>query len=173
MAFCEGCHGEIGATTDGTFSFARQLVGDTPARGWFHFSQHDLHGVPEPRSANGDYEYARYLSEVGAGDELRENGEIIERFFDTSHALRKDAVARLHEDIAYLLLPSRERAIQLDRAYRAIVQMQAFDKGRDALVRPALNVYSDVPLGHRTGIADAVTARPIRATPASFYHRGP
>ena len=163
--FCEGCHGEIGATTDATFAFARKFSSDAPARGWFHWSQRDLRGVPEPRRTDGEYEYTRYLAEAGAGDELRENTEVIERFFDAAHALRADAVARLHRDIAYLLLPSPERALDLDRAYRAIVEEQSFVKGRDAVLAPSHNVYATVPLGERTGITAPLTAVALRVGP--------
>jgi hypothetical protein len=163
--FCEGCHGEIGATTDATFAFARKLSGNAPARGWFHWSQHGLHDVAEPKRADGDYEYTRYLAEAGAGDELRENDEVIGRFFDDAHQLRPEAVARLHSDVAYLLLPSPERALDLDRAYRAIVEAQSFDKGRDSVLAPSRNVLVTVPLGERTGVATAVTALALRFGP--------
>ena len=112
---CAGCHGGIGATTDGTFSFARKLAGAPSADGkeaidgWFHWSKRGLRGLPEPRRRDGTYEYTRYLAENGAGDELRENGEVLARFFDANGALRPAAVARLHADISTLLLPSAEQ----------------------------------------------------------------
>jgi hypothetical protein len=65
------------------------------------------------------------------------------------------AVARglehLRRDIAYLLLPSRDRALALDRAYRAIVEEQSFDKGREPVLTISQNVYSAVPVGSSTG----------------------
>jgi hypothetical protein len=51
--------GEIGATTDGMFAFARKLGAGAPARGWFHWSQHGLRGLPEPRRKDGRFEYTR------------------------------------------------------------------------------------------------------------------
>jgi hypothetical protein len=161
-AFCEGCHGGIGATTDGIFSFGRKLGGDVPARGWFHWSQHDLRGIAEPALSDGEYEYARYLREAGAGDELRENEEVIRRFFDDGHNLRPDAMKRLHGDVSFLLLPSPARALDLDRAYRAIVRAQSFDKGRDAVLTASQNVYSSVPIGTATGIRKAVMQGRLR-----------
>jgi hypothetical protein len=56
-AFCAGCHSGIGATTDGMFAFARKIDDASRARGWFHWSQHDLRGIVEPRRADGEYEY--------------------------------------------------------------------------------------------------------------------
>ncbi len=164
-AFCEGCHGEIGATADATFAFARKLSSGASARGWFHWSQHGMGGLPEPRRADGEYEYTRYLTETGAGDELRENDEVIRRFFDDAHALRPDAVARLHRDVTYLLSPSPARALDLDRAYRAVVLEQSFDRGRDAVLAPVHNAFDKAPVGARTGIETPVTAVALHLAP--------
>jgi len=73
-AYCYGCHAEIGRTTDGIFSFPRRLGPESFAKGWFHWTQHDLRSLPEPRSGDGQYEYTRYLRENGAGDELTHGG---------------------------------------------------------------------------------------------------
>ena len=118
-----------------------------PARGWFHWSQRDLRGIAEPKRADGEYEYALYLRQAGAGDELRANAEVLARFFDERHALRPNEIERLHGDISALLLPSAPRALDLDRAYLAIVKGQSFDKGRDALLAPASNAYERYRLG--------------------------
>ena len=155
-AFCEGCHAGIGTTTDSTFSFARKIGETAPARGWFHWSQHDLQGIAEPKRADGEYEYTYYLREAGGGGELGENVEVAQRFFDDRHVLLPAAIAQLHQDISLLLLPSPGRALDLDRAYRAIVQEQSFNRGRDAVLAPARNVYADVPLGRSTGVRRAV-----------------
>jgi heterodisulfide reductase subunit B len=79
-----------------------------------------------------------------AGDEFRENQEVMDRFFDAAGNLKPEEVERLHQDIGHLLLPSRERALQLNKAYRAIVQEQSFIHGRDATVTPAKNVHQQV-----------------------------
>jgi hypothetical protein len=156
--FCVGCHGGVGATTDGIFSFARKLGAASPAGGWFHWSQRPLKGFGEPTRADGQYEYTLYLEQAGAGDELRENTEVIEKFFDAGHHLRADATAELHRDVAFLLLPSRARAIDLDRAYRAVVAEQSFDQGRDVVLHPTEHVYASAPLGAPTGIGHPVAA---------------
>ncbi len=157
-AFCEGCHGGIGATTDSIFSFARKLGPTAPARGWFHWSQHGLAGLPEPRRRDGRYEYTLYLREAGAGDELRSNDEVLARFFDARGELRASEVAGLHNDISRLLLPSAARALDLDRAYRAVVLEQSFDHGRDAVLAESPNVYATPAVGAKTGIERPVTA---------------
>lgn len=153
---CVGCHGGIGATTDSIFSLPRKLPATSAARGWYHWSQHGLRGIPEPRRRDGHYEYTLYLAETGAGDELRENAEVLARFFDDGGRLRPAEIARLHADIGTLLLPSPARAIDLDRAYQAIVREQSFVRGRDAVLAAAAHVYARAPVGERTGIDRAV-----------------
>src|SRR5262249_28021735 len=71
--YCAGCHGGIGATSDGMFAFARKLGPESPARGWFHWSQRGLAGVADPKRKDGRKEYALYLEQNGAGDEFRAN----------------------------------------------------------------------------------------------------
>ena len=153
---CVGCHGGIGATTDSIFSLPRKLPATSAARGWYHWSQHSLRGIPEGRRRDGRYEYTLYLEETGAGDELRENAEVLARFFDDGGRLRPAEIARLHTDIGTLLLPSPERAIDLDRAYQAIVREQSFVRGRDSVLAAASHLYSRAPVGERTGIDKAV-----------------
>jgi hypothetical protein len=158
-AYCMGCHSGVGATDDSVFSFGRKLPGSAPQGGWFHFSQHGLKGLPEPRRADGRYEYTHYLEQNGAGDELRANTEVLARFFGPDGQLRPEAVEALHTDISTLLLPSAERALQLDKAYRVIVREQSFLRGRDATLAPASNVHrdlSDAPVELATGIAEPV-----------------
>jgi hypothetical protein len=159
---CAGCHGGLGATTDSMFAFARKLGGRAPRRGWFHFSQHGLRGLAEPRSRDGAYEYSRYLVANGAGDDLRENDEIEARFFDGNGRVREAALVRLHDDISTLLVPSAARALALDRAYLAIVREQSFVLGRDTVLGPSRRVRRHVPAGELTGIAAAI---PRAATP--------
>jgi hypothetical protein len=159
--FCAGCHGGIGATSDSVFSFARKLGAKRLDRGWFYWSKHGLRGLPEPKRADGSYEYTLYLEQAGAGDELRENGEVVQRFFDPQGQLRAAEVARLHGDIGELLLPSAARALDLDRAYRAIVEEQTFALGRDAVLGRSDNVYETAPVGGPTGVRVAIASGPL------------
>jgi hypothetical protein len=157
-AACAGCHGGIGGTVDGIFSLPRKVSEAEAQHGWFHWSQRGLAGLKEPKRRDGTYEYTAYLQHAGGGDEFRENGEVMARFFDASGALVPTEVDRLHEDVTRLLLPSAPRALDLDRAYRAIVAEQSFVLGRDAVLAPAHNVYAEVRIGEPTGIAPAVPA---------------
>ena len=47
-------------------------------------------------------------------------------------------------DVYELITPSRQRALQLNKAYRAIVAEQDFVFGRDATIRPPANVYQHI-----------------------------
>ncbi|WP_052347772.1 hypothetical protein [Imhoffiella purpurea] len=152
--FCMGCHGGIGATTDTIFSFPRRLGYETYRHGWFHWSQHGLAGIPEPRLEDGSYEYSRYLEINGAGDEFRANTEVMERFFDADGNLLPERIQALHEDMGTLLLPSAERALTLDKAYRVIVEEQSFIRGRDATVEPPLNVHESLIQNQATGVEE-------------------
>lgn len=151
-AFCIGCHGILGGTTDTTFAFPRKLDHTEPKGGWFHWTQRGLRGIPEPRRDDGRYEYSFYLEQNGAGDEFRANGEVRLRFFDAAGALRQDSIEALHDDIAVLLYPSRQRALRLNKAYRTIVKEQTFIHGRDATVRPPLYVRWAVSQNEPTGV---------------------
>jgi hypothetical protein len=156
-AFCIGCHSGIGATDDSVFSFGRKLPASEFQAGWFHWSQRGLEGVREPVRADGQGEYAYYLEHNGAGDELRANTEVLERFFTPAGALRPEATQALRANIAPLLLPSPARALQLDKAYRVLVREQSFTRGRDATMEPASNVHRELPAGDpalETGVED-------------------
>jgi hypothetical protein len=50
-------------------------------------------------------------------------------------------------DLAFLLFPSRERALRLDKAYRALVMEQQFELGRDTLLSPPANVHRKIENG--------------------------
>jgi hypothetical protein len=51
------------------------------------------------------------------------------------------------KDLAWLLAPSRARAIALGKAYMAVVREQSFDKGRDAVISPPKNLHDRVRNG--------------------------
>lgn len=137
---CMGCHGGVGATTDSVFAFPRRLPSDSFQGGWFHWTQHGLGGIAEPRLADGTYEYSHYLAVNGAGDEYRANEEVMERFFDAQGQLKPERIEALHKDISTLLLPSAQRALTMDKSYRIIVKEQSFVDGREATIRPPENV---------------------------------
>ncbi len=150
--FCMGCHSGIGATTDGIFSFPRKFVDSAPQKGWYHWSQFGMKGVHDPLRADGQPEYAHYLAQNGAGDEFRENTEVKDKFFNADGSLNQTAIAKMSTDITYLLFPSRERALALNKAYKVLVDQQSFIYGRDATVKPAVNVHQQVLAEQPTGI---------------------
>ncbi len=151
--FCMGCHGGIGATSDTIFSFPRKFGHPSDAlAGWSYWSQQGLTGMPDPHRPDGVGEYARYLAQNGAGDEFRINEEVMTRFYDASGNLRQEAIDRLRDDVSYLLNPTTERAVALDKAYRVIVVNQDFVHGRDAHVAPLTTVHQQVDQGQSTGV---------------------
>jgi hypothetical protein len=90
------------------------------------------------------------------GDDYAENGEVLQRFFDGSGALRPDAISRLHRDVTFLLLPSPQRALALDRAYLATVREQSFVRGRDTLIDALRNVIDRAPPDEHTGVRQPI-----------------
>ncbi|UJR86958.1 hypothetical protein [Sandaracinus amylolyticus] len=137
--FCMGCHGGLGVTIDSVFSLPRRVPG---ADGW---RLQDLRGMQDaPQSGHDTPEVLEYFQRVGGADELRGNDEMRARFWPGG-ALDERAVRRASiggdRDLAWLLTPSRERALDLARAYRVIVEEQSFTRGRDATLRPAQHVH--------------------------------
>lgn len=139
---CIGCHSNLGVTVDQTFSFARKVPGTD---GWRY---QDLRGIPDvPQLGHDEPEFLTYLTRVGGGDEFRENQELIDRFFPggkLDEASVRRAAPGGDQDFAWLVLPSRKRALDLNRAYMALTREQRFDRGRDAVLKPAQRVLRQV-----------------------------
>jgi len=152
LAFCVGCHGGIGATTDASFAFPRRLPVGSHRDGWYHWSEKGLQGLPERLRSDGEPEYAYYLAVNSAGNEFRSNDEVQQRFFDADGRLRQDMLSKIRNDISILLNASPERAKLLNKAYHVIVKEQSFTKGRDATITPAVNVYQEVDDRETTGV---------------------
>lgn len=151
-AFCVGCHGYIGASNDTTLSFTRKFDHTSFRSGWYHWSEQGLEGVADPIREDGDGEYAYYLKNNPTGNEYRTNDEVFNRFHHAD-GQRKDAMfERLANDISVLLMPTPERAMELNKAYRVIVAEQSYDKGREPVIKPLTNVKRSVKLSEPTGI---------------------
>jgi hypothetical protein len=140
--FCMGCHSHIGVTMDQTFAFPRKVPG---AGGW---RTQDLRGLQDrPQVGHEAPELVTYFMRVRGGDETRTNDELLERFVPggivDEAALRRAAVGG-DRDLAWALLPSRARALALDKAYLAVVREQSFTRGRDAVLRPATRVHATI-----------------------------
>lgn len=132
---CMGCHSNLGVTVDQTFSFARKLPGPD---GWRY---QDLAGMPDaPQLGQREPEFLTYLRRAHGGDEFRENGEALERFMPQGQ-LRPELV---RGDLTALIMPSRQRALDLDRAYMTLVRRQSFERGRDTTLGPAHNVHASI-----------------------------
>jgi len=150
--FCMGCHTSIGATIDKTFSFPRKVDG---AAGWGYI---DLIGMPDaPNMGETRGEIATYLERVGGGGEFRSNPEMFARWFRDDGSVDHEKVAAA-PDVYTLIAPSPRRALELNKAYKAIVEDQDYLYGRDATVKPPENVFE---------LIDMETAPTL---PASKFH---
>jgi hypothetical protein len=150
--FCMGCHSAIGVTVDQTFSFARKLPGKD---GWAYQDIRNMHDAPQ--AGHADPEVLTYFRRVKGGDEFRANDEILARFFPNG-VLNETEVRRAakggDKDLAWLLAPSRARALTLNKAYMALVRDQKFEFGRDTLPSPPQNVHQSIANGD-TGLPAA------------------
>ena len=155
---CIGCHSGVGATADTTFAFQRKFEFEDKKRGWYHWTQDTqwLKDIAEPLTRDGRGEYTLYLEENHAGDEFRDNEEIISKFFEPDGTLIASEAAKVQSDISYLLAPSVERALMLNKAYKVIVDEQSYIYGRDAHLKPVTNVHEEVEIGESTQIESIV-----------------
>lgn len=136
--FCMGCHTSIGSTIDKTFGFPRKPDG---AGGWGYINLKGMPDVPNLGETKG--EILTYLERVGGGGEFRSNPEMFARWFNKDGTVNVEKV-RNAKDVYELIAPSRQRALELNKAYRVIVAEQDFIYGRDATVIPPYNVYDKI-----------------------------
>ncbi|MBD3790181.1 MAG: hypothetical protein IE885_07445 [Campylobacterales bacterium] len=160
---CMGCHSHLGSTTDSTFAFARKFEGIDPDAndyGWNHWTQKGLKGIKEPLISyfnyGEQYEYSFYLQNNHSGNEFRNNQEVQEKFFHSDGSVKQDMLEALHQDISLLLFPSKERALELNKGYKTLVEEQSFIYGRDANVLPMENVYTKIQAEQSTQIEQVI-----------------
>ncbi len=153
---CIGCHSGLGVTTDSSFAFPRKLGSEQHQASWFHWTQKGLHGLPEPKFPDGSWQYTEYLLQNHSANEFRNNDEVIAKFFNTDGRLKTSEIETLHNDIGHLLLPSAERTLTLNKAYKVIVDEQSYIFGRDAHVKPVTTSWDIVPIDEKTGIKKSV-----------------
>ena len=156
--YCIGCHSGIGATADSTFVFQRKFDKSAFQSGWYHWSQDakGLKDIKEPKTEDGKDEYSLYLRANLVGDEFRTNDEVMDKFFEHKNTLIESQVEILKSDISYLLLPSIQRAIKLNKAYKVIVEEQSYIYGRDAHVEPLDNVHKELTIDEETGVTTPI-----------------
>jgi hypothetical protein len=151
--FCMGCHSTIGVTVDQSFGFPRKVPG---ASGWGY---QDLRGIQDvPQAGHDTPEILEYFERVRGADEFRANAEAIEKFFvdgEVQEAEVRRAAPGGDQDIMYLIAPSRERALALNKAYKALVEEQDFEFGRDPVREPATQVFEQITGNGTTALGDA------------------
>jgi hypothetical protein len=135
--FCKGCHTTVGANLDQTWAFPRKVTG---AEGWGYI---DYRGMPDrPNFGQEKAEIELYFERIGGGDEFRSNEEMQARWFRSDGSVDREAVRAA--DVYDLITPSPERALELDKAYRVLVDKQSFLFGRDATVTPPDGVHRKI-----------------------------
>lgn len=134
LAFCNGCHRSVGSTIDQTFSFARKVEGQN---GWGYLNLKSITDVPNVGEEQG--EFVTYLARVRGGDEFRQNQEMLTKWFNSDGSVDTEKVSQV-SNIHELITPSKQRALQLNKAYKTIVNEQSFLFGRDATLVEAQNV---------------------------------
>jgi len=156
--YCIGCHSGVGAIADSTFVYQRKFDNTHFQKGWYHWSQDEngLKNIKEPKTKDGRYEYSLYLEQNNAADEFRANTEAKTKFFQTDTVLKQEELEILHNDISHLLYPSISRALELNKAYKVIVDEQSFIYGRDAHVKPVENVYKEIDTDLETGVIQPI-----------------
>lgn len=140
--FCMGCHSMVGVSVDHSFAMPRKVPG---AAG---FQPQDVRGMADvPQAGHADPEVLTYFRRALGGDDFRSNTELLARFFPGG-ALDEAEVRRAapggDKDLAYLISPSRERALLLNKAYLVLVRAQRFDRGRDATIMPIVNAQASI-----------------------------
>lgn len=148
--WCMGCHGGIGITVDSSFAFPRKLP---DAAGFAVQSLRGQHDRPQAGHTQG--EVLTWFTRTQGGDEFRSNAELLARFFPKGRLDRKavqGAAPGGDADLHWLLAPSRERALALNKSYLALVRAQGFQAGRDVLLSPPNNVHREIRNGD-TGLA--------------------
>jgi len=143
---CMGCHSGIGTITDSTFAFPRKLDNDFQ-RGWYYATQKDLKNIPENRYSDGTYELSHYLNLNPYSDEFRENLEAYSKFHLQNGDLNQTMLSKLHNDVSLLLYLSHKRALNLNKGYKALVELQKFYNGKAGHIKPMNNVYKEISEG--------------------------
>lgn len=154
-AFCMGCHAGVGSITDSIFSYTRRLDKDSFKQSWYHWQEKGLEGIPD-RLSEYDLggEYANYLLLNPTGDDFGSNQEVHAKFYQNDKP-NKAAFDGLKNDISQLLMPSPERAIALNKAYRLVVEEQSYRKGRDPVLSPLEHLFTEVEDAQETGLSKA------------------
>ena len=119
-----------------------------------------MNGINEPLveylNYGKQYEYSFYLQNNHSANEFRNNDEVKSRFFDDNGSIKQEIINALHDDITVLLFPSKERALALNKGYKAIVEEQSYIYGRDAHIKPMKHVYKVIKEGKVTGIKNPI-----------------
>jgi hypothetical protein len=96
-----------------------------------------------------DNEYLEYLKTNNHANEFRTNDEVYNKFFKNGK-LNESEAKKIKNDISYLLYPSKQRTLKLNKAYKIIVDEQSYIYGRDAHIKPLQNVHQQIEQEQKT-----------------------
>lgn len=147
----------VSVEQSGVHSCPRRFGYEAFQHGWYHWSEKSLAVTPGPARADRQPEYSFYLKNNGAGDEFRSNDKVIDKFLNERSVPDSQVLKSPHSDVSAFPFPSRERALQLNKAYRVIVAEPSFTKGRDATVIPPVNLHQKVIEDQPSGVASPLT----------------
>lgn len=139
---CMGCHGGLGITADSSFGFPRKAPGE---KGWGWQTLEGLRDVP--MAGHTEPEVLTWFSRAGGGDAFRSNDEVLARFFPGGVLDRKSVLRAApggDRDLRWLIAPSRERALALNKAYWALVREQDYIHGREPFLRPPEKLHRHI-----------------------------
>ena len=158
--YCMGCHSGLGVTTDGIFAFARKISQQgTFQNGWFYAPHHPKKKIAEALRRDGKYEYEFYLQANHAGDEFRANEELKNKVFLKDNKLNNLFIKSVHRDIGQLIIPSKKRALLLNKSYLTLVKEQGFILGREASIEPLDTVHKKLDENQTTHIEKILSAQ--------------
>lgn len=135
--FCMGCHTTIGSTIDQVFSFSRKVDG---AGGWGYIDLRKMIDVPNIGESEG--EILTYFKRVGGGNEFRIENDVHSKFY--VDGLLDENKVKSVSSIYELITPTRASALQMNKAYKVLVESQDFIHGRDGNTKAVQNVYSEI-----------------------------
>lgn len=133
---CMGCHANLGVTVDSSFSFIRKVPG---AEGW---RVQNVLGISDvPQWGHSKPETIEYIERSGALDEFRTNKPTADQMQNSSAML------------ADWILPTPEKALQMNKAYKILVERQNFERGRNIFLEVPQNILKTIE-AEKTGLKE-------------------
>lgn len=135
--YCMGCHTNLGSTLDQVFSFARKVDGKD---GWGYIDLRKMLDTPNIGETEG--EILTYFKRVGGGSEFRAQNDIHDKFY--TNGVLDEVKVKSASSIYELITPTRSSALEMNKAYKILVESQDFVSGREGNGKPVENVHKEI-----------------------------